>query len=294
VAASFVPVAVNLYKIREARGTAGEVFRAAQRQKGQYQGIWILDPAGRVLAAHHEVHDPRAWSREVLAAIDQALATFGSVSARSVPAGDPLPRRGCGLAPDGGVTLAIYSRYVAGGGREQAPAAADPASLWIWDGAFRTDGPAVIDSLDLTRSEWLALASPRVAVGAQRQVPASLARKLVRVLSPSSDQSTMPRPDEAEAARLTATVTTVGRGTASIRLAGDWQASHLYDGKRSHAWARAEGEIVYDLRQRAPRSLLLVFHGAHRSPPPYDRGVRPIAGVAEWRATTGASSLASR
>ena len=70
LATSFVPVALNLYEIREAQDAGGELFRHIRRQKPQYQGIWIVAPDGQVLAAHHDVQDRAQWPQEVLAVID--------------------------------------------------------------------------------------------------------------------------------------------------------------------------------------------------------------------------------
>ena len=65
VTTSFVPVAVNLYKVRLAKDAGGELFRSVQRQKDQYQGIWIVSPAGK-LAGHHEFKSRETWTREVV------------------------------------------------------------------------------------------------------------------------------------------------------------------------------------------------------------------------------------
>jgi hypothetical protein len=46
VTSDLVPVAVNLYKVRAAKDASGELFRSIQRQKDQYQGIWIVSPEG--------------------------------------------------------------------------------------------------------------------------------------------------------------------------------------------------------------------------------------------------------
>src|SRR5207248_17159 len=97
VSKSFVPVAVNLYKIREAPGSAGDLFRSVQRQRSQYQGIWIVSPDGKVLAGHHEVKNPTQWAREVLDTIVAALAACRPVQAREPIATDPIPNRGRGL-----------------------------------------------------------------------------------------------------------------------------------------------------------------------------------------------------
>jgi hypothetical protein len=96
VTTSFVPVAVNLYKVRQAKDPGGELFRSVQRQKDQYQGIWIVSPAGKVLAGHHEFRSRDTWTQEVLDTANTALKTFGGVLPRHVKSADPLPFRGHG------------------------------------------------------------------------------------------------------------------------------------------------------------------------------------------------------
>ena len=77
-----MPVAVNLYKTRNAQDAGGELFRSVQRQKDQYQGIWIVSPDGKVLAGHHEIKSHETWTQEVIATTDAALKIFGSVPPR--------------------------------------------------------------------------------------------------------------------------------------------------------------------------------------------------------------------
>src|SRR5207249_2210280 len=161
VTTNFVPVAVNLYKVRNAKDAGGELFRSVQRQKDQYQGIWVVSPQGKVLAAHHNFKSPKTWSQEVLETVDSALQSFGPVTARVVKPANPLPARGHGVQPDGSVNLALHARQMLGGGRQTAPPGVAASRLWLWDGALRPDGPAVIDSLTLTAKDWAALMPPK-------------------------------------------------------------------------------------------------------------------------------------
>ena len=282
-------MAVNLYKIRQAKDAGGELFQAVQRQQSQYQGIWIVSPEGKVLAAHHEIKDHKTWSQEVLATIDRALGTFGQVTARQAKVLNPLPDRGVGVQPDGSVTLAMYTRTVRGGGRAAAHPAVHTNSLWLWDGELKSDGPPVIDSLPLSKAEWESLAPGKPVVGTEWSIPESIARKFSRALSPSSDQSTMPRPEDATVAELTASVEAVEGDEARIRFTGRWTTKHIYEDKPSYAWATADGIGLCDTRQRAMRSLVLTFSGAFRMVPPYDKSDRPTGAVAEWRAEVPAT-----
>lgn len=284
----FVPVAVNLYKIREARDAGGELFRSVRRQRNQYQGIWIVSPDGEVLGGHHEVRDHARWTEEALSAIVAARKAFGPVpERRDGPSLDPLPFRGAGVEPDGGIRLALTVRGVRGGGRDSAPPSVNPASRWIWEGELRRNGPPVIDTLRLDAGEWQAFAPGKgAAVGTEWALPEPVARKFVRALSPSSDQSTMPRPHEAGVAELRARVEATEGRQVRVRLWGRWETKHIYAGKPSFAWAGAEGIALCEAGPGGAislRSLLLTFSGAYRMAPPYDRQDTPTAAVAEWR-----------
>ena len=67
VATNFVPVAVNLVKIRTDPDTK-DWFRSIQLQQDQYQGIWIVTAEGKVLAPEHPFHSwaPTATAEEIL------------------------------------------------------------------------------------------------------------------------------------------------------------------------------------------------------------------------------------
>jgi hypothetical protein len=298
VTTSFVPVAANLYKVRAASDSGGELFRSVQRQKDQYQGVWIVTPDGKVLAAIHDyqaVKDQerlklssgevkKRMSQELLAVIDQALAAFGPVPARDVRADDPLPCRGRGVQPDGSVTLAIYLRQMMGGGRETAPPNTPAGRLWVWDGALRPDGPPVIDSLVLDAQDWATFAPPNPELGSTWTVRDAVARQFCRVLVPSSDQAWMPRPADSKQARLAATVESVKDGLAQIRLSGVWEAVHLTEGDPARpvrGTATAEGIVVYDLKGQAIQSVLLVFSGAHGHA--NEDAASACGAVVEWR-----------
>jgi hypothetical protein len=298
VTASFVPVAVNLYKARAADDAGGELFRSVQRQKDQYQGVWIVSPEGEVLAGIHDYQSVRdqeklklgsgevrkLMAQELLAVIDEALATFGPVTARSVKADEPLPYRGRGVQADDSVTLAIYVRQMLGGGRKSAPPSAPASRLWLWDGDLRPDGPPVIDSLSLDAGDWAAFTPPQTEPGTSWQVPEAVARQFCRVLVPSSDQAWMPRPEHATQARLSAIVESVQDGVAQIRLAGQWEAALLREGDPSDpigGAAVADGVATYDLDRQALESLLLVFRGTYGRPD--DDGQNSSGAVVEWR-----------
>jgi hypothetical protein len=148
----------------------------------------------------------------------------------------------------------------------------------------RRDGPAVIDSLTLPAGEWKAFKPPRTLGGTEWMLPEAVARQLCRGLSPSSDQSTMPRPGEVTAVRLTSQVIEVQQGIARVAYRGEIAARHTYEGKQSHGQARVIGLGVYDVKAERLQSLRLLFEGTHRSPPPYAKAARETGAVIEWSA----------
>ena len=285
-----MPVAVNLYKIRQGKDTGGDLFRSIQSQKPQYQGLWTLSPDGQVFTAHQNYKSQETWTEEVLDTLAAGLKAFGPVTPRQARAVHLLPYRGIGVKPDGSVCLALYTRYVRGGGNRLAPPSVYNGSRWMWEGDLKPDGPPVIDTLSLTAGEWATFMPAKSAVGTEWIVPEAVARKFTRALSPNSDQSTMPRPEEASVVELKATVESVEAGQARIRLAGRWEMKHLYEGKPSYGWATAEGAALYDLRKKTLRSVLLAFSGAYRMVPPYDKEDRPIGAVVEWQAEPSPAS----
>jgi hypothetical protein len=115
-------------------------------------------------------------------------------------------------------------------------------------------------------------------------VPEAVARQFCRVLIPSSDQSAMPRPDDAKLARLEGTVESIEDGLARIRLTGTWEAVHLQEGDEKRPLrgeATAEGFAIYDIKRQAMHSMLLVFSGTYG--PPNDESVCASGAVVEWQ-----------
>ena len=257
-----MPVAVNLYKVRKAKDAGGELFRSAQRQKDQYQGLWMLAPDGKVLAAHQNFKDSSTWTREVISSIDAALAAFGPVELRRVAPTTPLPHRGLGVQPDGAVSLAIHTRYLHHG---------------------KADGPAVIDTLRLSAADWKQLIPAKLDAGKAWPVPGQVGRLFSRILSPSSDQSTMPLPNDVTSVEMIGTPSPADNGLVRVRYSGRLAAAHTYEGKISRGEAVLAGEVLCDATTGQPRALTLLFTGIHHGPPPYD-APRDLGAVAEWHA----------
>jgi hypothetical protein len=281
-----VPAAVNLYKVRKATDGSRELFLSIQRQKDQYQGIWIVSPEGKVLSGRHDYEDFDRGAIELLETIDAGLKAFGPVEPRPSRPVNLLPFRGTGVEADGSVSLALYGRQMLGGGRNAVPAGVEPAHAWLWDGALRPDGPIMLDSVQLPAGEWAAFTPVKLEPGATWSLPEAVARKLTRLLSTSSDQSCMPGPEDARVAKLEASVESVEGGMAILRLSGRWEMMHLVEGdakRPTYGAATAEGSAVYDIERKSMRSLLLVFGGTIRSGRP-DAPLNRTGAVAEWRA----------
>src|SRR5581483_3623782 len=109
-------VALNLFKIRPDKGEAGDFFRVVQKQKPNYQGLWVVSPEGKVLSAHQDMSstaDPRGkWAKTALADLEAGLKAFGPVTPRRIEKFPSLPYRGVGTQSDGRVTLAVTDRLV--------------------------------------------------------------------------------------------------------------------------------------------------------------------------------------
>jgi hypothetical protein len=271
-------VAVNLARIRSAAETK-DFFRSVQRQKDQYQGIWVVAPDGNALAREHDF-DRRGLSgaeinskliRATLDMLDEGLTAFGPVKPRAVKPTEQLPYRGVGVKPDGNVDLAIYRRALHQG---------------------KADGPCLRDTLTLRKDEWAALAPPRPARGTEWVIPEAAARRLVRplVYNTLGSPGVMPGPDDAKRAQLTARVEAVEDGRMRIRLTGTFEAIKVFKDEPQLSYrgaATAEGIAVYDVKQKAMSSLLLVFDGTYQQGArPEARPGRPVGAVIEWRERT--------
>jgi hypothetical protein len=298
VSHDFVPAAINLYRVRQANDGSRELFHSIQRQKDQYQGVWIVSPDGKVLAGRHDYADFNNGARELLETIDVGLTAFGPVKPRRVrptetAAGqtisaemisDFLPFRGKGVRDDGNVDLALYVRQMLGGGRQTIPPGIEPDRAWLWDGQFRPDGPPVIDTVVLSAEQWRTFSPPAVESGASWSVPAQVAREFTRLLTASSDQSAMPRPEDATLAELQCMVESVSGGEARIRLSGRWEMVHAIEQDKDRMLfgaATARGIAVYATKAHVLRSFVLVFDGTIRHGSP-DASPNRTGAVAEW------------
>jgi len=269
ISTMFIPVAVNLYTIREDKGPGGKLFRSVQTQMDQYQGFWLVTPDGKALAKKHDwlESDPAKRPNELVRAMDEVLQAVGSVKPSHAKPAVLFPYRGTGVEPDGSVTLALFGRLMHDG---------------------KPDGPMMLDSVTMGAAEWAHFAPPGPNGGGREwSVPESVARKLARSLSPG-DSSGVCRPEDFREAELKAQVESIGETPARIRFTGKWKADGFYGGERDHpfsAMATAEGIAIYDVEKKSMRSLLLVFSGrvwTGGSSAGSEKTGRETGGVVEW------------
>jgi hypothetical protein len=272
-----VPVALNLYKIREDKSAAGDFFRFAQRQKPNYQGLWLVSPAGKLLAAHQDMtrmSNPHGeWARSAYADLESGLKAFGIVSPRPVQPVQSLPHRGVGTLPDGGARLAVTDR-------------------WVFVKDLSADAPrdalgaTVLDSISLSAEDLQRLTPPTAKSGAKWTVAEGTARKFFPLLSTGDTVFRDAR--EVTAVKLSALVEKIDGETAYLSYQGEIAATHegtkneAREGQHCSSEAKLLGGVgVYDRKSRQLVALSLVFDGRFRNYAPYDSPA-PFGAVVEW------------
>ena len=269
---NFVPVALNLYEIREAKGPAGDFFRAVQKQAPElYQGLYLVTPEGKLLAAHGKAEDsPAKWTAAVRGTLEQALKISGPLPARTDTRGDPPGLRGKGFDKDGSSIWAVYTR---------------PMVLGL---DRRGLGDHALDSIRISAEDWKAWSPPRDAVvGTRWSLPAEVGRKLHKVLSPTSDANTLARPDEVSDATFKLRITQITDGLATVRIDGHLAGIHTWQfepnkGKKIRAAVGLLGIGTVHLKTGQWREITLVGEGLYSHFPPYDEPSR-YGAVVEWR-----------
>lgn len=283
-------MAVNLYKIRTHKDAGGELFRSVQKQKDQFQGIWIVSPEGKVLSGYGDTSylvfkngdvdngaSKTAWIKKVRQTIEAAAQAFGPVQPRSVSSINSLPQRGVGVHADGGVTLALYARCIA-----YKPLRSD------------ADQHVRIDSFQLTASQWSALSPPTVKKGAEWTLPDATARQFSRVLCAASDSDGWPFPREVSKVQFTARVDKIEHGLATLSYRGTIAGVHVAVGQNAAGLkpdqprptfggeARLTGLALYDTTRRELKALTFVFEGTcYRQSA--SSAARPMATIVEWQ-----------
>lgn len=276
VSDSFVPTHFNNNDPSRAPDAPSAVhWRAILKQKDlQGQGLWIVGPDGKVLAGMSAEKDGHPSERQgngpgapyrtnpkfadaVVELLDTSLAKFGPVATRMAKP-RPLPYRGAGIRPDGGVRFIAYNRADNG----------------------------LVFSVSLTKDEWQAFAPKTTNVGERWSLPEAVARNFAPVLSPYADTRLRPRPQDAKFASLSAEIESADAHRAVIRLTGRWQVDWTHDTtEHSVGAATAEGIAIYDRDAKAVKSLLLIFDGTYGYTTKPGQVPKPTgsAAVVRWR-----------
>src|SRR5262249_33420266 len=186
VSANFVPTHFNNNDpTRDKNDPSAILWRSILGQKElQGQGIWIVSPEGRVLSGMSAEQDGHPSDKKgngpgapwranpkfadaVVELLDKTLEQFGPVPPRNAKP-QPLPFRGAGVKPDGGVRLVVYNRADNG----------------------------LVYSVNVTQEDWAAFKPPKNEVGSQWALPDSVARIFAPVLSPYADTRFRPKPGD--------------------------------------------------------------------------------------------------
>ena len=270
-----VPVAVNLHLLRhgkypwqtDAQGQRIELmhYRPGTRKKlSQYQGIWVLAPDGEVLTTYGNRDPSFHWDPKInqplvqafLDRIDEATRDFRDVPPRQVQPTNPIPFRGQGVRPNGGITLAAY---INGG---------------------------VLDSFTFSADEWKSFAPPNTDAGTQWTLSEPVMRKLSRILSPISDLGHHPpRPQDVTDVRFFGKVVGQDDGVVRINYSGEIAATRKRGPEHaSHGKMQFFGVGTYHQRDQKLGSVTWVSEGTYRGYPPWDKP-RKTEALVEWRSS---------
>lgn len=254
VSTNFVPTHFNNNDpTRDPKSPSAILWNSIKQQKAlQGQGLWIVAPNGDVLAGMSAEVDGKPSEREgtgpgapwranpkyadaALVLMDNALKKFGTVTKRSAKS-EPLPFRGAGIKPDGGVRLIVYNKADNG----------------------------LVFSINLTKDEWSAFTPPKLEVNTTWTIPVAVGKQFGPVLSPYADTRFRPRIDDVKIARLQAQIVLLDERHARIRLTGDWAVDWIHDGnEHSIGSATCDGMAVYNIPDKTMRSILMVFDGQY-------------------------------
>lgn len=281
VSQNFVPTHFNNNDpTRDPNSESAALWHAILKQRGlQGQGIWIVGPDGQMLdgmSAEQDGHPSdragkgpgapwkpnRRFADAVVELLDRSLAKFGPVTPREAKP-QPLPFRGAGVRPDGGVRLVAYNR-------------ADNGLAF---------------SVPMSREQWQSMRPAKCAAGERWALPLETARQFAPVLSPYADTRFRPRPGDATTAELSAEIESCDDRQATVRLTGRWRVDWTHDDQEhSIGNATAQGIAVFDRTQGQYLSLLMIFDGDYNYTNSRDPRGRPqrSSAVVRWRLTGAA------
>ena len=276
VSTYFVPTHFNNNDpTRDRNDPSALLWRSILKQRDlQGQGIWIVAPDGTVIGGMSAEIDGHAsdktgngpgapWKSNprfadaAVELLDTTLQKTGPLTKRTQKP-QPLPFRGAGLKPDGGVRLVAYNR---------------------------ADGGLAF-SVVLNKDQWQSLTLSKLIQGERWALPEPVARQFAPVLSPYADTRFRPRPTDLISAELDATIESIDGTRAQIRLNGRWRADWKHDGnEHSIAAATAEGIVVFDIEKKTMRVLLMIFDGtySYTTSEKQPHKAQPSAAVVRWR-----------
>jgi hypothetical protein len=276
ISENVVPVAVNLYTIREDKGPAGDFFRKLNSQFVQYQGLYLAAPDGKLLVKK------QMWTLEnVLGGLKEGLRAFGPVKPRQSHS-EYLARRGCGVDKDGGVILSVSTKLLFVPHVPEDLADLNPSAIPMTGH----------DRILLSAAELNTLVPDGIREGTRWTVPEATARQFFPVLD--NWDKRFRKPGEVTAVHLAGRVRSIRHGIAYLNFQGDIAGTHVWPREAGPKLAgkslRSElrlltGVGAYDVEGGKLLSLTLVFDGRAgdsvtlRTPGPDGR----YGAVAEWR-----------
>ena len=267
-----VPVAVDRGVLYREKSAVGDLYRAIQKQRPeQYQGIYVIDPEGKVLANQSKATADRTlWAKDLRERIDAGVKAYGDVTLRPAGRFAAQKDRGKGTRADGSVVFAVYTRVMHRG--------LDKVGF----------GKPMFDSVELTSADLAKFTPREPKSGMAWKVPATVTQHLHKVLSPNSDKNTLATTDEVTFAKLEGKVERVSRGVAFLRFTGRISGTHAWPfpphkGKEMNGDVKLVGVGTCDADTGELRSITLVGAGEYRHYAP-DDGLVKYGAIVEWKA----------
>lgn len=259
-----MPVALDKQKLfardrRKANEAEIKLVARFTGGKSVHLGVYLVTADGKLLAPSTPLYSS---ADKLMSLMKQAVAKFGPIKARPLPARAVNPDRGVGYRADGTARLALTARYTA---------------------KSMSAGQPVFDSIVFTRAHWAGLAPPAEAKGKYR-VPEATARQFARAVSASSDLSFLIRPRDLKSITLTGEALPDRAGLKRVWLEGKMAGNRPHANeptKPHHGSMSVEGLLTLD-GKGLPVELLLVGEGEYQQP--WMRRPSPTRAVVEWRA----------
>lgn len=219
----------------------------------------------------------KKWPQRVLADLQAGAKAFGPIKPREFARANPLPLRGIGTRPDGGVTLAVTNRFVL-----VKDLSRDPPKQNL--------GATVLDSIVLSANDWAAFVPAKPESDHRWTLPEATARKFYPLLN--TGDTAFRDPKEVTDVQFTAKVKKVENGFAQITFDGNIAGTHHGSKNEGKAGNKVSGSAKmlggagsYDVKAGKMIALTLVFDGLWRNYAPYDDPPARFGAVVEWRQT---------